>query len=244
MRLFRKKRKRDPEEKYRLALAAGEPIFYRGIRVPVSADVMPIPVLVALDLDSYEEPELEAASALMQPGDRMLELGTGLGIVSSVLGKQFPDCQIVSYEANPVLIPHIHALHQANGITNVAVHNRLLEPNPQVESRPFHIHSYFTEGSIKQTAQSLKAIEVPVEDLNTVIKKFDPTIVMCDVEGAEELVIPQADLENVRALVLEFHPKLLSRTAVKSIFDSCAKHGLYPCIEHSSQQVIAFERVE
>ncbi|MEL6550571.1 MAG: FkbM family methyltransferase [Pseudomonadota bacterium] len=216
---------------------------YRGIEVPVSAEMMPLPVLVALSNDDYEVPELEAGTALLRPGDRMLELGTGLGIVSGILAKRFPDCQFKTYEANPDLLPHIRTLHETNAIANVDVHNAMLEPEPGEETRAFYMHPYFTEGSIIKTDRSLGAADVPVLDLNTVIGEFDPTVVMCDIEGAEEIVIPKADLSRVRALILELHPKLLSRASIKAIFDACSAHGLYLRVENSSKDVVAFERV-
>lgn len=84
---------------------------------------------------------------------------------------------------------------------------------------------------------------MPVVDLNEVIQKHRSTVVMCDVEGAEKVVIPKADLTDVRALILELQHKLLSREAVKSIFDNCVAHNLYLCVEYSSEQVITFEPV-
>ncbi|MEL6914874.1 MAG: FkbM family methyltransferase [Pseudomonadota bacterium] len=204
---------------------------------------MPVPVLVALSRDDYEVPELEAGTALLRSGDRMLELGTGLGIVSGILAKRFPDCQFRTYEANASLLPHIRTLHTANGIENVDVHNAMLEPEPAEQTRPFYMHPYFTEGSIIETERSFEAADVPVLDLNAVIGEFDPTAIMCDIEGAEGIVIPKADLSRVRALILELHPKVLSRPSIKAIFDACSAHGLYPRVEHSSKQVVAFERV-
>jgi FkbM family methyltransferase len=246
MRLFRKKKKPVVlnENRFKDMLASGEPIAYRGIMVPVSADIMPEPVVIALVHDDYEVPELNAATNLLSDGDRVLELGAGLGIISGALGKAFPECEFLSFEANPKLIPHISKLQEANGITNVTVRNRLLEPNPQVASRSFHLHEYFTESSITQTDRTQETVEVPVEDLNAVIADFQPTVIMCDIEGAEEMVLPAADLSGVRALILELHPKVMSRAGVKAIFDTCASFGLYPRVEYSAQQVVAFEKVD
>lgn len=77
---------------------------------------MPIPVLVALSLDSYGVSELDTASVFMQLGGRILEFATGLGIVSGILGRKFSDSQIDSYKANPILMSHIKSLHVLSNV--------------------------------------------------------------------------------------------------------------------------------
>jgi FkbM family methyltransferase len=240
MRLFRKE---NPHDKYTRHLEAGTPIVYHGMTVPVSAH-MPLPILIQIAEDAYERPELLAAEGMIQPGDRVLEMGTGLGIVSGLIGRMSDNIEIRSFEANPNLLPHIADLHRMNNITNVHVQHAMLEPNPSETTRTFHIHKYFSEGSIYQTEMSEDTIEIPVVDLNAVVKEFQPTMLVCDIEGAEEIVIPNADLSTLRALVLEVHPKVMSRAGMKAIFDACLGAGLYPRVELSTEQVVAFERID
>ncbi len=57
-------------------------------------------------------------------------------------------------------------------------------------------------------------------------------------------MIPNADLSTLRALVLEVHPSMMSRKGMKDIFDACLDAGLYPRVELSSEQVVAFERID
>jgi len=220
-------------------LQAGFPIEYHGLTVPVSASHMPLPILMQIAEDAYERPELLAAEGMIWDGDRVLEMGTGLGIVSGLISRMAADVEIRSFEANPSLLPHIAELHRLNDITNVDVTHAMLEPNPASETRTFHIHKYFSEGSIYQTEMSEDAIEI-----NKVIKEFQPTILVCDIEGAEEVVIPDCDLSGLRALVLEMHPDVMSRVGMKKIFDACLAVDLYPRVEFSSEQVIAFEKIE
>lgn len=243
MRLFqsKNKQKRAP---YEARLKSGEPINYRGLRVPVSVAHMPLPIFMQIADDNYEAPEIGAASGLVRDGDRILELGTGLGIVSGLISRMAKGLDIRSYEANPTLLPHIQNLHAMNGITNVHVQNAMLEPDPSSDTRTFHLHKYFAEGSIHQTEKSRDAIEVPVHDLNAVIDDFGPTVLICDIEGAEEVVIPKCNLSTLRALVLELHPKVVSRNGIKQIFDACIAAGLYPRVELSTEQVVAFDRID
>ena len=224
-------------------LANGDPITYRGLTVPVSADHMPLSVLIQIAQNNYEAPEIQAIEKLVREGDRVLEMGTGLGIVSGLTSRMAPNIEIRSFEANSGLHPHIRKLHELNDSRSVHVENAMLEPAPDNPTRPFHLHTHFPEGSVVRTVLSTETVDIPVQDLNHVIADFRPTMMVCDIEGAEEFIFPSAELGTLRALVLEMHPKVLSREGVKGIFDACARHGLYPRIEYSSEQVVAFERV-
>ncbi|WP_065331649.1 FkbM family methyltransferase [Tritonibacter mobilis] len=240
MRLFKPK---DPHYQIRKKYASTDFVNYRGLIVPVSREHMPLPIYIQISEDAYERPEILAAEGLVKQNDRVLEMGTGLGIVSGLISRMASGVTIQSYEANPSLLRHISDLHQGNNITNVNVTNAILEPNPTCETRSFHIHKYFAEGSIYQSEFSESIIEVPVIDLNAVIKDFKPTLMICDIEGAEEIVIPGCDLSTLRGVVMELHPRVMSRAGVKHIYDALISAGLYPNVELSCEQVVAFERI-
>ena len=234
---------RNPHRPFVRMHKAGTPINYCGLTVPVSTEHMPFPILVQIAEDAYEKPELLAAKGLVKDGDCILEMGTGLGIVSALVSRMASDLKIRSFEANPNLLPHIAELHRMNGIANVTVEHGMLEPVPAQGTREFHIHRYFSEGSIRRSEMSEQTIDVPVIDFNRVVAEFEPSVLICDIEGAEEIVLPTADLSSLRALVLELHPKVMSRQGMKNVFDSCLGAGLYPRIELSSEQVVAFEKI-
>jgi len=192
----------------------------------------------------YEAPEIEALTALLKDGDRVLELGCGMGIVSAVVAKKLPGIRVWSYEANPALLPVIDRLHQMNGITNVSVRNAVLLPTSEGGTRTLHINWNFAESSLNPRKGSGQTVDVPVEDINAVLGHFRPDVLLCDIEGAEQEVFDGVKLDGIRAMVIELHPALISRAAVRQIFDSCAAASLYPRVDLCRGTVVAFERVE
>ena len=64
----------------------------------------------------YEGEEIAGALSVVRPGDRVLELGAGLGLVGAVTAKNADPEAVLSFEANPELIPHTRALYRANGL--------------------------------------------------------------------------------------------------------------------------------
>lgn len=212
--------------------------------MPTSHDQIPYPVIDQLLRNDYEVPEINSPINILKEDDRILELGTGLGIVSGIASQKSDDISIRTYEANPNLIEHIHALHALNDIKNVHVNNAMLMPNPLVQTQTFHLHRYFPEGSIIESEFTEGAIDVPVLDFNKVVSQFSPSILVCDIEGAEADIFTGADLSSFRAIVLEIHPHMISRQAVKRIYDNCIAAGLYPAHEYASGLVVAFIRID
>lgn len=216
---------------------------FRGINVPVTGDHVSRTVWKHIWKGGYERPEIEALLGLMRDGDRILELGTGMGIVSGVAATARPSVQIEAYEANPALIPAIHKLHQMNGISNVTVNNAILLPTDDTTPIRFNLHRNFTESSISDAIESRDFVEVERRDFRRVLADFQPDILVCDIEGGEEELFKGVALKGLRALIIELHPKIISREATRRIYDLCAEAGLYPRIELSAQQVVAFERI-
>ncbi len=216
---------------------------FRTIKVPVTGDHVSRTVWKHIWKGGYERPEIEALLAIVRPDDRVLELGTGMGIVSGVVAKANPQVKIEAYEANPALIGPIQHLHEMNGITNVQINNAVLLPTADATPIRFNLHANFTESSISDRVEARSAVDVPVHDFRKVLAEFSPDILVCDIEGGEEELFKGVSLAGMRALVIEFHPHLISREATKRIYDLCAEAGLYPRIELSSLQVVVFERV-
>lgn len=218
-------------------------ILYKGLRVSVSSDVVTDPILDSLWKDDYEAPELLALAGLMRPTDTVLELGAGMGVVSGVMAKRFPQSHFTSYEANPALVPVIAALHKQNGINNVTVRSALVAPAKTGTTRNFRIHRHFTESSLVAESADQGLVSVAVHDPDRVIAELQPDLLLCDIEGGEEELIPLLPMSGLRAAVIELHPNIVSRAGMARIFAAFHNAGLFPVVELSTETVMAFERV-
>lgn len=217
--------------------------MYRGLRVPVTGQHVIKGIVDQLLDGDYESPETDAIMALLKPDDTVLELGVGIGVVSALAAQAAPQARIECFEANPNLIEPIRDLHEANGITNVTVNNAVLVPGPGGGTRRFHLHPSFASGSLVETSESSGSTDVPAIGFAETVEKLCPNFLIMDIEGGEAEILTGADLSGFRVLVLELHPDVLTRPEVKGIFDACIGSGLYPRVELSRGQVVAFERV-
>jgi FkbM family methyltransferase len=195
-------------------------------------------------LGEYEVPEITAARKLLRDGDKVLELGTGLGIVTAIIARNVGvSGKIRTFEANPRLLEPARKLFLRNAIHNVEAVHGVLIPGTTEGTRTFHFAKNFPEGSLRLPADAQGAVEVSAIPLAQVISSFRPDVLVCDIEGAEAELIPALDASGLRAAVIELHPHRLSRQEVAAIYDNLARQGLYPMIECSSGTVVAFERV-
>ena len=217
---------------------------YRGLRVPVSRAHVPAPIVAQLVADNYERPEIEAALALVRPGDRVLELGVGLGIVSALVARCHETVRLTSFEANPALIPHIRELHAINGVKSVDLRNGILLHRPDRPSVPFHLHRYFAEGSLIPSGGTVAQVDVMTADFDEVVREVNPTVLVCDIEGGEAELLTPADLSAFRALIVEMHPRQVSARAITALVRAVLGAGFLLRLDLLAGNVLSFERPE
>jgi FkbM family methyltransferase len=215
---------------------------FRGIRVPVGGPEITFPVWKRLFRGDYEKPEIDALLALLQDGDRILELGGGLGVVSGVALATRRDIFLQTHDGNPAMIQCIRALHALNGFAEAQVRHEIVLSRCDGPTRTFHIHDSFAESSLAPLAAEGRKVEVAVVDFATAVAEFNPTILVCDIEGAEAQLFDGIDLSGFRAVVVELHPALISADDIQRIFKTCELAGLLPRVDLAAGTVVAFER--
>lgn len=180
----------------------------KGVRVPQSPFLTETRI-ERINAARYEGEEIAGALAVVRPGDRVLEMGAGLGIVGAVMAKNAGPEAVLSFEANPELVPHIRALHGENGLEEVIeLRNEVLMSAPErPKSITFHLANSFLGSSlIEKSTRKTRPVDVPTADFHAVVDRFRPNVLIMDIEGGELDLLRHADLRGFRAIVLEFHP--------------------------------------
>ena len=200
-----------------------------GLTIPTKRTGMILPILLQIHEDQYERPELNGISRTIRPGDRVLELGAGLGIISALASRAAgPTGRVRSYEANPELIADTLAFFAANDVRTVDLINAVLVPEPNPAPRHLHLAGSFAESSLlgAEGRNPQGSVEVPAHSLGTVLTEFRPDVLICDIEGAEVELLPALPQSTLRAAVVELHPDRLTKAQLQSIDDAMATQGL------------------
>ena len=215
-----------------------------GVDVPMSPFLNPKRIK-RINEAGYEGQEIKAALHLVKEGDIVLELGAGIGVVSGVIAHNCKPKKIVSYEANPNLIPHIRELHKINKLTRVnSVRNKVLISDPNAPaSLPFFVHkSYLGSTLMGEAINSADTVDIQVDMFNTVVKDLNPTVLVMDIEGGELDLLRHADISGFRSVVIEFHPKIYGVPAMRECKNYLRQAGLSPVADFSTRRVWAATR--
>ena len=217
----------------------------RGIKMPKEREIIRGRTRNALRQGTYEGFEADAVMKIAREGDTVLELGGGIGYISTLIGAQRPVKEIHTFEANPLLIDYIHAAHALNNVTNVTVHNALLGPK-KGKPRDFYCRQNFLASSLDYDARPPDGIvsveKIEVRGINTTFNEIKPDVLICDIEGAEAEILPALKYDGLRAAVIELHPQWIGAEGVRAVFDAMHRAGLTYYPRWSYRKVVVFRR--
>lgn len=212
----------------------------RGMKFPKNPDVLKGRIRRQLRLNEYETKETEAAMRTVRPGDRVIELGGGIGYMSTLVATKRQVASVHVFEANPNLIPYIHQVHAANGVTNATVTNAILG------SRKGKVDFYVREPMLGSSMEVLEgevdppATKVDVLNAKNTFKDIGANVLICDIEGAEADLIPQLDLTGLRAAIIETHPQWIGPEGINRVMRAFMDAGLAYYHRASQGKVITF----
>ncbi|MGR3323406.1 MAG: FkbM family methyltransferase [Pseudooceanicola sp.] len=198
--------------------------------------------IARINAGRYEEQEIIGALRVVRSGDRVLELGAGLGIVGGIIARNLRPDSVRSYEANPALIPHIEALYAMNGLgARIGVENRILLAGPErPETVTLHLTNSYLGSSVIEGKRARDAVTVPTGDFDAALKGVD--VLVMDIEGAELDILRHADLSGLRAMVLEFHPESYGVEGMREAKTILREAGLQKIGAVSTRTVWACEK--
>ncbi len=203
-----------------------EIIESNGIKIPFYPHIITPKIERPMRNNRYEKGECELLRAILVAGDRVLEFGAGVGLISSVAAKVDGVGAVTAIEANPALIPVIHETHALNGISTVDLRNGVVVASGRKRA-PFYLRADFWASSMEPDSRAYeKKKHLPCFSIHALIAEKDPSVIICDIEGGELGLFEEADLSRVRAMVIEFHPKVYGAQAVESITRAIEAKGL------------------
>jgi len=176
----------------------------------------------------YEAHEARAALMRLRPGQRVLELGSGLGYIATLCAGITGAENVVTVEANPHMLPVIEANLARNDVAGVTLLHGAVTGQAEGPDRiGFQTGSAFWGAHIATPdARSAAVIHVPRLVLGDLLARYRPHVVIMDVEGAEEHLFDAPWPDHVRSVMMELHPARYPDMAIKRIVDCLSASGL------------------
>ncbi|RED26054.1 FkbM family methyltransferase [Rhodopseudomonas thermotolerans] len=164
------------------------------------ADV-PKGMIHALLAGDYEGPERNAIKAVVRPGDRVVDIGACMGVVSLTAARVAGADNVVAFEPNPAAA----AVAADNfALNRLPVRLERAAVGAQAGTATLAIgDGSWLGASIGGNYQT--TVEVPVRAIAEVIAAYQPTVLVLDAEGMETDILPACPMQRLRAVVAEFH---------------------------------------
>ena len=214
-----------------------------GVLLPVGADATAAHRR-ELFAERYERGEARCLLLRLAPDDVVLEIGAGLGFLSTLCALRVGSQRVTAVEANPALLATIRATWAANGVAPTLVHGVLARAPGEAElfvAREFASSSVLGEPARGHAAERV-AVRVPQLAVAEVFARVAPTCVVMDIEGGEADLLPAIDWRGVRKLVLELHPHRIGEARARELVALLEAQGFREERGISSTRKKYFER--
>ena len=186
----------------------GDIVELSGVKVICKDKLYSQEIVKALRNGSYEGGERGVLPNLLQPGDRVLEVGAALGCVTILAAKIVGSQNVKAFEANPLLIDDALVNFSLNGV-EPTLHNSILCNRVcwagSGSTKLFYIHRDFWASSMVDKLGTVDQISIETSCFEDEIFKFRANTLVCDIEGGEIDLLTLADLRGVDKILLEIH---------------------------------------
>ena len=215
-----------------------------GVNIPHSPFLTEMRIK-RLNEERYEGQEIRGALHVVKKGDTVLELGAGLGFVGAAIAKNCKPKSVMSFEANPELIPHIENMYKINKIEKtIQVKNAaLFSQSSPPKTVDFFLGKSFLGSSLSPDIRgAVKKVSIPTAEFSKVNKKLEANVLVLDIEGGELDFLDHADISGMRAIVIEFHPSIYGIEGMRKCKNILQNIGLNPHQELSTRTVWVCEK--
>ncbi|RTM10855.1 MAG: FkbM family methyltransferase [Hyphomicrobiales bacterium] len=218
------------------------PFKVHGIAVPINRSEVSEEIWNALQSGRYEANEARRIPRAVRAGDRVLELGSGLGIITSIIAT-VPDVHVWSFEADPETAQLARRVVAANGGDNIVLSSGILAAGPPKKMTFYRRSDLWMSSAFASQGPFNHALEITTIDVDAFIEKHGINALVMDIEGAELDLLDQALLPGVERVFLELHDHLYGLAGIQTINTALAKKGLIydprgssgPCVLYSKE---------
>jgi len=176
----------------------------------------------ALSKGGYERQKLQLIGALTSPNDVVMELGAGLGLVSTYCAKRVGSSRVFAFEADPDLEPCIRETYELNAVEPTL---EMCAVGARAGRVTIYRDKHLVSSSVGRRRAGTRPVEVPGKALNYVILRFRPTLLIIDAEAAERELFDGAELPTVTKIMLELHHRVIGTQGTDRVRATLTKLG-------------------
>lgn len=169
-------------------------------------------IIATLESGWYEEGERRLAREILEPGDRIIEAGTALGLVTMTAASLVGATNVLTFEANPEIKADAQCNFRRNGLDEIKSRWGVLKNRRSIGAKDemidFYIAKQFLASRLDASENDegiSKKVEVPVFCLEDEIEAHRANVLICDIEGGEVDLLTESDLTGISKIIVETH---------------------------------------
>lgn len=208
-----------------------------GVKIHLRSPVVSDRVAKSIHLGLYERLEARVVMATLQPEDRVLELGSGIGYLSALCALRIGSERVTAVEANPAMEPHIRETYRLNGVSPHLDMCVLGDRDGEVE---FNVNDNYSSSSLHDRGG--KTIPVRMKSFAGMLAAAQPTYLICDIEGGEVPLLIDTPLTGIGKICIELHPHIIGNHACSQLVRKFLNEGFDCDWQLSGGNVFYFSR--
>lgn len=183
-----------------------------------------------LRIGDYEAGDFDLYRAHLSRGERVLELGGGVGVAAACCA-QITETEVTVVEPNPRLHDLIRRQAAANGV-RVRVDPRCATTSTTPPRVPFHLNAELWRSSLlPDVGEVYDAIMVDAVSVHALLDTHQPDVLIVDIEGSERELFEDPPQRIPRKLFVEIHVPRIGETASADLVERLTGLG-YRLVDH------------
>jgi FkbM family methyltransferase len=187
-----------------------------------------------------ESSELEILKRTLNKGDRVMELGTGLGITSTYCAKIIGSLNVFTYDGNYFLEKHLKKMYKINEVNptfSFHILTNSISPNEEIE---FYVNKKNIISSSLSPVKHTHKITAKKLLFEEERKRIKPNYLIVDIEGAEYELVKGLSFEGIEKIQIELHPQLIGEKKRDEVLRNIEEKGFIRDIKVSKDIDQAF----
>jgi len=190
-----------------IALVLRQRIPFHNLTIDVSDKVITPLTKSLLYYGIYEKNEVAFVEKYLGETDDVIELGSSIGVMGSIISKKQTTGRYISVEADPALIDANNKNIRLNRKTDYVLINKAVDYSNKTIS--FSSSESSLSGKIDRVGSSNSTVTVETITLNELCEAYslNSFVLVCDIEGAEVTVLlnDKNALKKCKKMIIELH---------------------------------------
>ena len=189
----------------------------------------------------YEAAELAICRDLISPGERILDIGAGIGCVGLFCLKRMKAASVISVEANPATAERLRRNYEINGFKAACIGAALAAEDG---TAALHTNSDFWCDSLNpdRAGADRRTLTMRALTFSSILREVGTefSTLLADVEGAEEFLAWECLPACTSKVLLEIHPEVLGAPRAFDVVYRLMLQGFE--VTHAKGQVFGLVR--